>query len=193
MKFASTPYQRVVGSFAWSNTRPGVAVVVGEEHIEDKGVGYKHLHVLDEIESDDVLSFYDECVKKQIEYSPVCWVYGCWSQIAETFRRQNTKNAKKSRPQLNLYPMDEKNDTNQVEVFVNLIRQRVKPDRKSLHFAKSSFLPQRIMGMTSDDLINHKLSDYPELAAIGFIISYLDSMEMAAARPVRSVSAKGWT
>lgn len=187
-------YRRVVGSIGWpGNSRPGAAVIVGEDHIEDKDVGRRHLWVLDEVETPDLVELHNQCMLFEREHGPEQWFGNCMNPMVAFFEQRNRINEMRNRPWIYISGTIIPEESNPFKVAVEMITQRVHHDNKSLHFGNSSFLTSRLTEIEKEAAHTCRLEDYPAIAALGHAVCFLDLDQPIPARPVESVSAKGWT
>ena len=191
MSFAS--YRRVIGGLAWpSGTEEGFAVVLAEDHVPDRKIDTRHVYVLEEDGSHDVLELYELCTKFNLKHGVNQWFGDNMSPLIAMFERQNRANTWRGYAGIRLRPAPRLHERNALEMYAQLVKQRLQPGKKSLHFGQNSEIPQRIVQISVDELRNSPAEQYPVLAALGYAMAAIDLGEKKPAKP-HKVDAKGWT
>ena len=117
-------YRRLIGAAAWPTwTKPGIAIVAGQEHIEDKAVGKRHIFILDEEQDQEVENLYKKCLMLEAEHAPEFWFVNHNNQLIAIFEELNSKGKKRYQRTISLRQPPEANQPGALEMYAQLLRQ----------------------------------------------------------------------
>lgn len=169
-------YKRVVGGLAWPSIRPGFAVILAEDWDEDPHLKARHFRLLAEAEEGEIQEILEWCRVMHVNSSEAHW---CW------YGERNNKPAMSfcSRMNRNLYEQGMlgvrianapyADDPRGFEFCVNILKEHLRPERKTLHLGEQSALPGYLMNLSSRDIIRASAQDYPAIAAAGYAMAAL--------------------
>ncbi len=180
-------YRRLVGAVSWPTwTKPGIAIVAGQEHIEDNSVGKRHIYILGEEQDHEVESLYDKCLSLQSEHGPEFWLVNLNNQLIAIFEQLNSKGKKRYKRTISLQLPPEVNQPGALEMYAQILRRRLKKEQKSLFFGNSSFIASEIMDLHREEITKENtIDEYPALAALGFILGELDLRDRPKPKPFK--------
>jgi hypothetical protein len=177
-------FERVVGGYAWpSAVKPGFAVVIGEDRQEDELYKKRHWRILAETENQSPKKLIKRCAELNSFYSVEAW-YG------DTENRAMMEFLYDSRHRFHLIDAPFLDEPNVFEKNLLLIMEVVSSGNKTLHFGKESNLRSILNELTTEDMLNSPktaFQKYPQIAALGFVVSALEYYKCTFAQQQREV------
>lgn len=180
-------YRRVVAGLQWPGSRPGFAVIVGDEENEDPLLHENHLHVLNEIDGSQIIG--RDALGFMRRVSELHGLYG----IENIYGNPNVKSMREMLHHFNeTLPDKERNglyiekaplidDPRCFDFCVQIVRKRLVEGRKTLHLGKESSLPGVLAA--AGEVMGAKAEDYPAIAALGYAVGALDVWKPFKQRP----------
>ena len=173
-------FDRVCGAIGWPGERQGFAVVVGEKDMGRNGI---NRFILAEATAKSFGELLSDCLKIQKRMELKRWetvfVPGAEKYIdifnAKAFEKGTDRIAS----------VDEPLEANEyIQMSVELILDAVRSGNKNLHFFKDSSLPADLQSLPSNTS-KLKIVEYPSVAALGFVISYMEEFKKPSPYVVR--------
>jgi len=158
-------YQRIVAGISAPSERPGAIVVLAEESFWRPPF---QVHWLAEDEASTLDKLIEAAIELKADY-----------RITDFYGRTNNEDTRRF---LELYNRDQRekrmptmeilsapySDTGDIASHINLLRNALHPDKKTLHLAKSKILPGALQEIPIDKLATATDREYPAVAALGY-------------------------
>ena len=161
-------YRRIVGGIAWPcGGKKGFAVVLAEDKSEDPVLKTRPLRLLDEHPNLSPGDLIRRCSDFQGEYQVEEWLGDDTHRgYMNVLSRQN---------KVHISPAPFLGDPHALETYLSSIRERTQPNKKSLFLKKDSLLLAALNAFPEDKM-TAPASDFPPIAALGYVVSCLDEM-----------------
>jgi hypothetical protein len=170
-------YRRIAGGLAWPGTKPGFAVIIGEDRKHDLDVNAHHLRLLAEVEEANIERLLDWCAGHQINAPEIYWIwYGDTTNkpLMTWIHRLNGKYRSQGRQQhLALAPAPYIDSPKRFGFHINILRECLERRRKTLHLGEQSKLPSYLVQLATEEVVKAIAEDYPAIAALGYAVSAL--------------------
>jgi len=167
-------YQRVVAGFAAPSERPGTIVVLAEESFWRP---LFQVHCLAEDEAPTLDKLIEAAIELKADYR-ITDFYGRTSN--EDTRRflelYNREQREKRMPTMEILSAPY-SDSGDIASHINILRNRLHPDKKSLHLGKSKILPGALQEIPIDKLATATDTEFPAVAALGYAVAALTEWE----------------
>ena len=158
-------YQRVVAGFAAPSERPGAIVVLAEESSWRQPF---HVHWLAEDEASTLDKLFEAAIELKADF-----------RITDFYGRTNNEDTRRF---LELYNRAQRgkrmptmgilsapySDSGDIASHINLLRNALHPDKKTLHLGKSKILPGALQEIPIDKLSTATDTEYLAVAALGY-------------------------
>lgn len=166
-------YGRVVMGAVWPGSKPGFAVVLGEDELKRGKMNY---YVLAELEEPELQSFIRACYDFAGAYA-VTDIYGDPADnVANEFLARFNEELR-TRRQEGFYvtapPLFKTPDC--FEYCCRTIQKHTGVNAKTLHIGEKSRLAAYLLELRPDELKTAKAADYPAIAALGYALTSLDA------------------
>ena len=157
-------FRRIVGGFAWPGKKPGFAVAVGEELEPDPATKKRHLWVVGETEDFNI----ENLSRRANEFKEIYHVEAFYgdSTIEPMMRFLRLSG-------LSLREAPYADNEHSFRFYVSTIQACLEPE-KYLHFGDNSKLPGYLLEVNPEDTSSLDAQNFPAIAALGYVLSYLD-------------------
>jgi hypothetical protein len=161
-------FDRIFGGIGWPGERPGFVVILGEKKIDRE----THRFILAEASCDNFGGLLKDALKLQRELKVTNWYTRHVPGSEEYLSVFDSKAFEMGKPGFG-YIDDAPGIDDKIQMGVELIKDNVLPGNKTLHFFTDSSLPAELQGLPSQV---YKLTnlDYPAVAALGYVLSYME-------------------
>lgn len=187
-------YRRIYGGLAWPGKRPGFAVIVGEEREFVPGLNAYPLRVLDEFETDDLVSLARHCTGLDFYYRPERWLGDTGNMAGMEFIYQLNKEFKtreamiQGRRNFNLMLSHFVNMDNGFEYLFSSLRKYLTQDRKLLYIGEKSRLASYLLEVRPDEIASIRTGDYPAIESLGYAAVELERSQFEGRKPRQDVA-----
>ena len=162
-------FQRVVAGIVFPAKGPGFCVVLGEEALLR---GTPKLYWLAEVEEVNLGNFVRLCIDLKNDYK-VQSFYGNPSESDLVFLSEyNRHAADRSMPIMTVMPLSQSFNNNKISFYINLLKENMRPNNKTVYLSKDSRLQGRIQGMPKM-IADIEANDYPACAALAYAVAVL--------------------
>lgn len=162
--------KRIMGGLAWPHgAKPGFAVVIAENLIEDIKLRTRHLTVIKEVETTDVAGLVRTCQDWQAECLMQEWFGNRENKPVWAVYYQMTKDEPYQR-RFNLFPASHAGDPQGMGYYMPMIKEYRKTPR-TLHFQEGSKL-EGYLDQTGAEALSHDPAEFPPIAALGYVLAY---------------------
>jgi hypothetical protein len=170
-------FNRILGGIGWAgNNKPGSGVVVGEDAFPEIGGRIYHCHLLAETEDNDTGQLLRKCAEMKARFKAGEF-YGRYDEANMNFLTFWNRDARDRRlPEFHIYPAPASED-GKIGYHLNLLRDRLRSGRKTLHFSKQSKLPGYLRELPTNGAATLTDSQYPAVAALAYVVSVLTIFE----------------
>lgn len=164
-------YQRIVAGFAPPSERPGAIVVVAEEMAFRPPA---HIFWVDELQEHSLDRLFLAAVELKQKYN-IDEFFGRVSDpnFLRSLSHWNNARAEKHMAALQLSAAPD-SESGCISFHVNVLRQRLAPENKTLWLGNSEFLPAALQELPQSEV--HAATDvnYPILSAVSYAVSALE-------------------
>ena len=176
-KVTGARYRRIAGGLSWPGTKPGFAVIIGEDKKHDLDVNAHHLRLLAEVEETNIERLLDWCAGHEINAPEIYWTwYGDTTNkpsMAWVYRLNNKHRSQGRKQYLALAPAPYIDSPKRFAFYVNILRGCLERWRKTLHLGEKSKLQSYLVQLGSEEVVKATSEDYPAIAALGYVVSAL--------------------
>jgi hypothetical protein len=164
-------FGRIVAGIGFPGRSPGYVGVFGEARHEDHGLGVRHVDLLHEVEATLPLELLQELADLESGYE-VAEIWGLMDQsdIVALTIWSDGRNRREDNSTLNICKPPFADD-DRIKAFIQILRNRLQPEKKSLHLGEGSILAQRLLELPAAEGISGiRAKDYPAAAAAGYAL-----------------------
>jgi hypothetical protein len=165
-------YKRIWAGIVPPSERPGALIICAEELSLRPPA---HIFFVDEAQE----SATDNLMQRALDFKALYQVQEFYGRTKDKdfYRYLSFWNA--SRRERNLKTIEISEAPNSAEgnisFHIGVLRNRLGPNKKTLHLGESKLLPAAFQELSMSDVSTAKDTDHPVLAALGYVVSALDS------------------
>lgn len=181
-------FVRVIGGLGWPGVNPGFALVVGEDFDEDSSLKVRRLRVLAEAENKSLEILFQKSLELRGRYC----VQDFYANTEDKplmkilyYYNQDLKNTPSLSLCLASFPED-------LGYHMRIVEEYLVKGKRILHFEEESILPSYLLELSPEEAIRGSVYDYPAIAALGYVVSYLKSHPWKRKKPTRYNRATSW-
>ena len=179
-------YQRIAAGFVPPAERPGAVIVLGEESTWRPPA---IVHWLAESREQTLDMLIERALDLQREYK-IQDFYGRTSDKGFmnflSLRNRGAREKRMAEFQINSAPNSNADD---ISYHINILRNRLSPNNKTLHLGKSKFLPAALKELALDKIATATEREFPVVAALGYAVSALTEWEYIEGRgPTQAIT-----
>jgi len=165
-------YKRIWAGIVPPSERPGAIVVVAEELSLRPPA---HIYWIDESQE----SATDHLMQQALDFKALYQVQEFYGRTKDKdfYRYLSFWNANRRERNLKTIEISEAPNSAEgnISFHIGVIRNRLSPNQKTLHLGESKLLPAAFQELSMSDVSTAKDFEHPVLAALGFVVSALDS------------------
>jgi hypothetical protein len=167
-------FGRIVCGIGWPAEQPGYAVFIGEEKFPAVGTRVYHAHLLTElVDVLDAAELIRKCARLAAEYG-VQVVSGRRHQpMIQLLNVLNAGAHDRHMPELRVVGEPHSENGGLIEFHLNLIRDRLSPNSKTLHGVEGTRLAAHLAECSVDKVHTATDLEYPAIAALGYAVEEL--------------------
>jgi hypothetical protein len=168
--------KRIVGGMAWPASKPGFAVVLGEERLPRKGGNVRHIHVLAETIDDRKQHWLGEISELQAMYKTSAF-YGRSDEanLAQLYL-YNGETVRKGKVAIDFYAAPYSHPGT-VEIYSDLIIKALRPTGKYLHLHGAE--TAKYLVIPPDERTSATSLTHPAVAALGYALAVMELYPLA--------------